>query len=95
MKTLGLERLGKCYILMDQPEKRNIVEKQLLVHFDMQEKRLSPPVLPVPQCMAYRGPHMLTEAFSGANVQRTKLNCVALNVYGQCAVCNFIKNNEQ
>lgn len=38
---------------------------------------------------------MLTEGFSGANVRRMKLNCVALNVYGECEVCNIIKNDEQ
>ena len=38
---------------------------------------------------------MLTEGFSGASVQRVKLNCVSLNVNGYCEIRNVIKNDEQ
>ena len=95
INKLGLHTLERCYVLIDEPDKAQILSKQLLVSFETKQRNLSPPVLRVPQCMAYRGPHMLTEGFSGANVRRMKMSCVSLKVNGQCAVCNYIKNDEQ
>lgn len=48
IKKLGLSKLEKCYILMDEPDKVGILEKQLLVRFGIEKKQLSPPILPVP-----------------------------------------------